>query len=270
LVFLFSNTLNVLWHFRVVGHKPTYGLIPPENLPGSNEVGAVPPIFAIGPMARTTEDVAAALDILSERALPRSEITSLKSLKIFVQSKLPNVKTSKNVSSAIDEAAAKAEKAGAIIIRESPLLPNAEEYYLAYRELLWIIMSGGAHAKPDGSPFTAADYLDMLNRQAKVFKQWELFFKEFDCMMMPVYPVQAFPHVDSPEFPKRVLDVDGQEQSYEYGGFMGSGPATYGHLPSTAVPLGLKDGLPTGVQVICNKLRDHDAIKIAGLIMVPV
>ncbi|KAI9000121.1 amidase [Hyaloraphidium curvatum] len=251
----------------IVGHKPTHNIIPGENFPGTPG-GAPVPLAVSGPMARTTDDVAVALDLLSAYPLKQSEITSLKGLKIFVAPTLPHVKVAKNISDAIEAAATRAEQAGAIIVRESPLLPKVEDYLQDYEDLLWITMTAGAYQKRDGSVFSAAEMIMILNRQALVHRAWAAFFAEHAALLMPVFPVQAFPHDDSPQ-KSRQLDVDGEKLPYEPSGFAIASWATYGNLPATAVPLGVADGLPVGVQVLCDRYKDHDAIKIAGMIMVP-
>ncbi len=252
----------------VFGHKPTHGIVPQENLPGQAR-GAHAPLAVLGPLARSADDLAVAVDILSDYPLKPSSIESLKGLRLFVLSSTPVAKVSKVTTEAIEAAAAKAEAAGAILVRESSLFLAPETFVEDYRNLLSIVMLHGAHKKPDGSAFSVVEFLDILDRQAAVKNKYEEFFEKHDAILMPTFPVQAFPHNDEPDQQKRVLDIDGEHLSYTGNGLGIACLATYAELPSTAIPLGTVNGLPIGMQVICARYKDHDAIKIGKLLAVP-
>lgn len=252
------------------GHKPTHGIIPldarPTALPGS-----VRPLSVAGPMARCCKDLAAAMDVLADVLLPRPRFDSLKGVRIFVSTTHPKSKVSKSIVDAIEAAAARAETAGATLTRESPLFPDPLSYYDDYSSLLLMAMTRGTLPKnPDGSLPTAGQYIDLLDRQARVIKQWSEFFNHFDAILMPVFASPAFPHTDEADQLKRHLVVDGTKEPFIEGGFAFASLATYGGLPATAVPLGLADGLPIGMQVVTDRLRDHDAIALGKMLAVPV
>jgi amidase len=222
-------------------------------------------------MARSAEDLAAAIDVLADRELPRARFKDLKGVRIFVCTSHPKTKTAKGIVDAIEAAAARAEAAGAIVTRESPLFPDLGSFYEDYLTLLGMSMSRGESPKTaDGSGPSAAKLLDHLDRQYQVEHIWATFFEHHDAILMPVYATPAFPHTEEADQTKRTLTIDGSVEPFTAGGLTWASPATYGGMPAAAVPLGLLDGLPIGMQVVTAKYTDHDAIVIGGMLAVPV
>src|SRR6185295_13879100 len=115
-------------------------------------------------------------------------------------------------------------------------------------------------------PITAHDWLDHLDDQLRIRRQWSDFFRHFDVVLAPAFGTPAFPHSDEADWRKRSLDMDGEPSNFG-AQLAWAGIATVANLPSTAMPLGLnRKGLPLSVQVIGPFLEDRTTIEFARLL----
>src|SRR6185436_1910079 len=121
-------------HFcGVFAHKPSYGLLPSRGHtpPGGQAIPYEVDLNVIGPMARTATDLALALDILAgpdgpqatayRLALPPSRQRELKKFRVLVIDEHPLLPTSRDVRAALERIVEKIGRAGAKIVRSSPL-----------------------------------------------------------------------------------------------------------------------------------------------------
>ncbi|KAI9010169.1 amidase [Hyaloraphidium curvatum] len=250
------------------GHKPTHGIVPEDGFPLTD--GHPDVLSVAGPMARSAEDLAGALDIVSTVPLAKPRFASLKGVRILVITQHPVAKAMKEIVAGVEAAAARAEAAGAFVSRSSDLLPDLAKLHETYWQLLVMITTRAMQpVDAEGKPPSATKYFELLDEQARAKRAFARFFESFDCILMPVHGCTAFPHDDNPKFAERILDVDGEKVPYT-SQFAWIGPATVAQLPSTSVPIGrAADGLPYNMQVVCASMRDHDAIAIGGMLAVP-
>ncbi len=126
-------------------------------------------------------------------------------------------------------------------------------------------MSRGAPPNPNA--LSAQAYLDALDGQAAIRRQWAALFKEFDVVVAPVLGAVAFAHFDlSVDWPDRKLTIDGEPASFG-DQLAWPGVATLANLPVTATPIGkTRDGLPIGAQVIGPYLGDRTTLAFARMI----
>jgi len=290
------------FHCGVYAHKPTYGLVairghvPPQ-------VPAIPidrDLSVLGPMARSAADLALALDVIAgpdpleagvgyKLALPPARHTALKDFRVLVVDGHPLLPPNKEVRASIETLAGNLEKVGARVARQSPLLPDFADASRLYMRMLmaflasvWpaeqyeAVRAAAAQLEPDDTSLAAerlrgtsishrAWVLDDGAR-ARLRAQWRALFKEFDAVICPIMPTQAYPHDHSPEQEQRRINIDGKDYVYpdqlSWPGF-----ATLPGLPSTAIPTGFaSDGLPIGVQIIGPWLEDKTPIKLAELL----
>jgi len=285
-------------HFcGVYGHKPTWGVVPIQGhaLPG---MLAPPDIAVVGPLARSAEDLALAMKIVSgadpfnERAwtlrLPRPEHRSLADHRIAVWPSDAQCPVSRAVADRVQALADRLAGLGAKVSDSARPAFDAAESHRIYTSMLNGQMSAGvpdntfAKLSEDARGFDPADHADVVeairatvqphrewvrrdNRRAGLRNAWNAFFEDWDILLCPQMPTTAFPHDHSP-FHARTVQVDGAEQNYLRQIFW-AGLVTVAYLPSTVFPTGAAaDGLPIGLQAVSREFNDYTCIEFARLL----
>ncbi len=289
------------FHCGVTAHKPTYGLVaarghtPPPFPPIPSEAD----LAVVGPMARSAADLALLLDVIAgpdpleagkaySLQLPPPRRTRLQDFRVLVVATDPVLPTNRAVRGAIERLADNLAKAGASIVRESPLLPDfAASSRLYMRMLLAFIgatMPPEVHARARqaasqlpaeamslgaerlrGIALSHRDWVQATGARARLRAQWRELFESFDAVICPIMPTPAYPHDHSPDQEQRRINIDGVDHVYT-DQLAWPGIATLPGLPATAIPLGLADGLPVGVQIVGPWLEDRTPLKLAELI----
>ena len=246
----------------VWGHKPTYGALSDigHRVPGTDGASAV--LGVIGPLARTPEDLAIALDILADLSLPRASIDFTRP-RILLLTAHPAARVDASIVSAIELVGEVLIRSGATVSHAPPPIDLTTQH-ADYMRMLGIAMTRGGPSR-DGKVATLAHWFDLLDSQARLQRAWGALFEEFDAVIAPASGVNAFPHIAERNVARRTLSIDGEDTPFGVQ-FAWAGLATFPNLPATSVPLGTDPrGLPIGVQVITNRYRDHDAIAVAAL-----
>ncbi|GLH80403.1 amidase [Bradyrhizobium sp. SSBR45G] len=289
------------FHCGVTAHKPTYGLVasrghtPPPFPPLPNEAD----LAVVGPMARSATDLSLLLDVIAgpdpleagkayRLDLPPPRHARLQDFRVLVIASDPLLPTDTAVRGAIERLAADLARAGVSVTRQSPLLPDFAASSGLYMRMLHAFL--GATMPPDiyaGAKQAAArlpaeakslaadqlrglvlshrDWVQATGARARLRAQWRLLFESFDAVICPIMPTPAYPHDHSPDMERRRITIDGVD--HPYGDQLAwPGIATLPGLPATAIPLGLADGLPVGVQIVGPFLEDRTPIKLAELI----
>jgi amidase len=222
-----GGSIRVPAHYcGVFGHKPTWTLC--SNYTDYETSQAAPTdIAVIGPLARSADDLAIALDVLTgpdpdetglTYNLPRPRVTSLKSLRIAVWSHEPGQATDSETVAAIDGFATELERLGGTVSRTARPAFDAVEAFHLYLQALDSAWSARAteailEAKrkrlttQDPNDRTAdavmarttdmlhRDWLAMNERRMKLRRMWSTFFKEWDVLLTPVISTAALPHM---------------------------------------------------------------------------
>lgn len=253
-------------HFcGVYGHKTSYGVIPLDGhrFPGTD--GADRPLSVAGPLARQAADLSLALDVVARDPLPRARISTLAGVRLFVLTSHPRARVSQEIVAGIEAAAARAEAAGATIVRQSDLLPDLSAIVDHYIPMLNMIISGGMPG-PDGHAPTLHKWFSLCDAQARVERAFARFFEAHDAILAPVFGTTAFAHDDEPDLRKRTLTIDGEETPFA-AQFAWISMATFAGLPATSTPIGIAaNGMPFNMQIIGARRSDHDMIALAGLL----
>lgn len=257
----------------VYGHKPSYGLIPTRGQAPMGMDGVPPPIAVVGPMARSAADLQLGLDVLAgpdelEGAgyrldLPKPRGERFGDYRVLVLDELPGVTTDSEIRAAIADLASRLAGEGAAVARDSDLLPEPTQ---ARRVFMGLLQTAMSRRQPGAQPVNAHEYMDLLDGQLAIRRQWAQLFKGFDVVVAPVIGTVAFPHVTEQDPAKRTLTIDGKETPY-FDQLAWPAVPLLPNLPATAAPIGFtKAGLPIGAQIIGPYLEDRTTIAFAGLI----
>ncbi len=257
----------------VYGHKPTFDLIPPRGHapPGTDGDGV--PLNVVGPMARTAGDLGLGLSVLAGPAadmargyrldLPAPRHANLADYRVLIIDHHPLAGLDEAVAGPLRKLATDLDDLGCEVSFETDLLPDLAAAHGLYMRLLNSVMSRGS--PPSDQAISAHAFMDLLDAQVAVRRQWAALFERFDVVLAPVFGLPAFPHEDNPDNRARILAVNGQPAPY-FAQIAWPGMATFANLPATAAPMGrTAEGLPVGVQIIGGHLEDRTTIAFAGL-----
>jgi amidase len=285
-------------HFcGVYGHKPTWGVVPPQGhaLPGA---AASPDIAVCGPLARSAEDLALSMGIISgaepldqpgwQLNLPKPRQNSLADFRVAIWS-------TDELCPVVNEVAERAEQLGETLSKLGAKVSHAARpqfdfarAQVTYLSLLNSIM--GASLAPEqienaraaaaasdpndmsaetvmarGSVLSHRHWLAHNNERERLRYAWKEFFNDWDILICPQTSSPAFPHDHRP-FPARTLPVNGVDQPYLDQLFW-AGIVTTSYLPSTVFPTGpSRDGLPIGLQAVGAEYNDYGTIEFARLV----
>jgi amidase len=293
-----SSIRNPAHNCGVYGHKPTYGLCPlrghtlGEALSGAD-------ISVIGPLARSATDLAPALAALAgpdeieasgmHFSLPPPRRTKLKDFRIGVILNDPVSEVDRDVQDVLQrltdflvkqkvKVSTKARPAldMAHVQRLFALmLAAATSYRLQQAKFAESLGAAQQLGPADDSPQARAlrgttllhrDWLALNEERTRLRWAWHDYFKEYDLLLCPAYPVAAHPHMHDVPTDSRVYRVNGKELSHAHMLFW-AGLTGLVYLPATAAPAGFTPaGLPVGVQIVGPQFGDRTTIEFARLL----
>jgi amidase len=276
----------------VMGHKPSYGVVSARGqIPGPPGTLTQADIAVAGPLARTVDDLEAALDILAgpdswqstawSLELPPSRHQDLSSFRIAVWIDDDFCPLATEVRDLLLAAVQSLADGGARVDEEAR--PDFDFPYsgAVFSQLIATAVSGGyshqeieemaARARESGeaipdSALRHRGWLSANERRLQMRRKWRTFFESWDVVLMPVSPVAAIPHDHSEPMAERMIVVDGEQRSYrDQMKWMGLTGVSF--LPATVVPVGLTSaGLPVGIQIAGPYLEDRTTLQLARLL----
>ncbi|HET7388375.1 MAG TPA: amidase [Nocardioidaceae bacterium] len=255
----------------VVGHAPTFGLVP--KLPGFR---GWPSLSVDGPLARSVRDAALALAVVAGPApedplsLPGpvgdlraavSRPVDWSRLRVAVSDDLGWAEVEPSVVDAFRAAVDTLADAGARVEEGAPRTTYPVKLW---REIAWPegLASEGPLLAEWGDRFTrgtrkiiesgrvsARAYLEAQARRDELSATWARFFESYDLLLAPSLPIPAF-----------------RTDAREPDGFHALAvPANLAGLPCCAVPTGLDPaGLPVGMQVLGPRWSDATVLAAAA------
>jgi len=256
----------------VYGHKPSYGLIPGRGHAPGGMTGGPLPLAVVGPLARSAADLDLAVSVTAgpdapdatayRLELPAPRHARLADHRVLILGELPGVALDSEVAGALEGLATKLEGLGAKVVRGADRLPDFAKAREVYMGLLSTAMN---RRQPGSASISAFDWLDLMDAQAAVRRQWGEVFADVDVVLTPTFQTVAYPHTTEPP-EKRVMVFDGAPHPY-FDGLAYPSLALLANLPATAFPAGFtKGGLPIGLQAIGPYLEDRTPIAFAGLV----
>ena len=297
-----AGSLRAPAHFcGVFAHKPSLNLIPmrgtePPGVQASPD--RINDFAVVGPMARTANDLALALDVLAgpdewldgkgyRLSLPKNLHQKLSDFRVLVIDAHPLCPVDDVVKNAINTMSNSLVKLGVAVSRNTSDVPNLSEIAHIYatlftsfaaekmpaeeyrqKQLIAKSMAGDASflaSQIRGFVLTHREWLIAMRARKQLRKQWRNLYRKYDVILHPVMPTPAFPH-DHSNIVNRKIKINGVDIPYLNQHVWGSIAVLFG-LPSTVIPINNSEiGLPVGVQVIGNYLEDNTTITFANLI----
>ena len=293
-----ASIRNPAHYCGVYGHKPTYGAVSPQ---GQSLPGKFSPtdIAVIGPLARSADDLALALKVMSgpdpidaigwQLALPPPDKVALKDYKVAVMYSDEQAEVDDEVQQVLRNLAAYLTEAG---VRVDAAARPDFDMGAAHRNYIQLLRSATvsrmnaqemernaealALLDPDdegyGAQATRAqamthwEWLQVDNERHRMRLAWAEFFESFDLLLCPIATTTAFEHNQQGERQDRMITVNGKPQPSTTQMFWAGLPCNF-YLPSTVAPAGLgQSGLPVGVQIVGPQYRDYRCIHFAQLL----
>jgi amidase len=291
-----GGSIRMPSHFcGTYGHRPTFGIVPVR---GHAHEPDLPPddINAVGPLARTAEDLELGLKLMAgpdgamARAwrleLPPSRKTALRDFRVAVITDDPEFPVDSDTRQAALDVAEVLRKAGGQVTLDARLPIPSRDYYELYIGLLRASTSyrrptaeiaalqpAAEAMRPDdrgyealmlrGLTQTHREWHDRNVQRSRLRARWEEFFAEYDAVITPVSPTPAFPHIRDVPKAEQKLMVDGQARP-NADTYFWIGIAAAAYLPVTTIPAGQsKSGLPIGLQIIGPEYGDLTCIALA-------
>lgn len=268
----------------VVGHKPTFGLVPSK--PGFR---GWPTLSVFGPLSRTVRDAALALSVMAgvsaeddltwpvdvgDLVAAATRPVDWSRLRVAVSEDLGWAAVEPSVRAAFRRAVNRLADDGARIVEAAPHTPYPAslwndialaEGFASEGPLLeeWgdRLVPGTREIVEAGRGMTAQRYLDAQHDRLVHTRAWSEFFTQYDLLLAPSMPLPAFGvGVEGP------ATIDGTPVDPFFDDWCVLAlPANLTGQPACAVPTGFDDeGLPVGMQVIGPRWSDDTVLAVAA------
>lgn len=293
-----ASIRNPAHYCGVYGIKPTWGICSPRGHSLGGTV-AQSDISAIGPLARSADDLDLALGIMAgpdaidgagwKLDLPAPKKQRLGEFRVAVMLDDPNAETDREVQDILQSLADALAKKGATVSDTARPRIDTGEAQRTYIRLLRAATSGrqtasefeanrakSAALAPDDESYFARmlrgmtsshrDWLAANEKRQKMRLEWARFFEEWDLLLSPAASSAAFPHDQKGQRHERTILVNGKQVPTTDQLFW-AGFSCMAYLPGAVAPAGLTPaGLPVGVQIIGPQYHDRTCIHFARLL----
>ena len=257
--------------------KPTTGRIPhASSLPPEDFYLAAQLMCVDGPMARHVDDLRLAYSILSGRD-PRDPFSvdaplhgpDLINRRVALVTDIPETTLPDSTLAAI-------RQAGEVLMKKGWLVEEVSPPELARVNELWghLLSADIAQTLPSISPIMSKPAVRLLEElvstfdsstmpslvlhteRARLLREWSTFFQDYPVVIGPTWTNIPFLHdadIDPDGDPNTTFD---QLKFITPGNLLG--------IPSVALPMGVANGLPTGIQVYADLWREDLCLNAAA------
>jgi amidase len=261
----------------VVGFRPTPGLVPNEK-----RVVGMCGLSVLGPMARTTDDVALLLaamrgednrDMLNGGDAPSVHEYDLAGLRVAVTEDFGFAPTAQGIRGTFQ---AKVAALHHLFARCEPATPDCSGTDDAFAVLraVEVLAAHGAKVKEhpelcgpnlhanieEGLRYGASDVARALAAQTTIYQRWQKFFSDYDVILSPAITISPRPWTEL--YPK---EIDGKPTtSYFHWLALAYAVSLVGH-PALSLPVGLdRSGMPFGLQIVGPRYGDAKVLAVAA------
>jgi amidase len=293
-----SSIRNPAHFCGVYGHKPTWGIVPRtgQALPWQT---APVDIDVVGPLARSADDLAIALSVMSgpdaieaagwQLRLRAPRQKRLRDFKVALMLDAPGLPVDRVVTdrlqalgdflgrqkAKVDDRARPAIDTGEAFAVYTRLLRSATSDRQSDADFAKNVETVRA-LRPDDESYYARslraavvshrDWLAANEARHRMRLAWAEFFRTYDLLLCPVAGTAAFPHDQQGERHTRTIEVNGARVPVTDHLFW-AGYTGVSFLPSTAAPCGFTpSGLPVGVQIVGPQYGDLTCLAFAKLL----
>ncbi len=280
----------------IFGHKPTLDMVSLRgHAPGGvlEDPGFSTLLAVAGPMARTAEDLEAALRVIGGPEAPDSVAYSwrlpaprherLREFRIGYILDDPMMPVSSETKPALESAVRALEKGGAKLQPGWPPGFSFGEFFSTYLFMLAAFTYSAAppeeqqrqraeFAAVKDHPLAPGSLADFASWQRRNFRRlafrasWQRYFRNVDAFLLPALPVPAFSH-DHSEQVRRTLATPEGQLPYVPALLSYMSVAILTGCPATVAPAGkTATGLPVGIQILGPYLEDATPLRLAGLL----
>ena len=282
----------------IFGHKPTQDVVSVRGHAPGGEIGN--PGFSTllgvaGPLARTAQDLEAAMRVLGGPdapdsiayawRLPPPRHERLRDFRIGYILEDPTARMSSEIKPALESAVRALERAGARVQPGWPSDFSLSELFATYSAMAAAFLLSGAPPEERekqraefaallGDPQLRGELIDFASWQRHNMRRlalralWQRYFRNTDVFLLPVLPVPAFPH-DHSEQTRRTLATPEGPLPYMRSLLTYMSVANLTGLPATVAPAGkTATGLPVGIQILGPYLEDATPIRLASLLAI--
>ena len=224
----------------VVGHKPTYGIVPAHgHIPGPPGTLTLADLDVAGPMARSVEDLELGLDVIAgpnrwerpawQLKLPPPRARSLKEYRVAAWLDDPFCRLEPELHDLLEKAADALANVGVQVDREARPAFTLEKVVDTFFTLLQAALAGGVdrdrleeYAIAVGNTPASRtkrllairhrEWLRYNERRLQMRRRWEEFFANWDAMLLPATPCPAIPHDHSEPMASRIALVGAEQR----------------------------------------------------------